>query len=77
MDERWGVSIEFAMGSFATGSSQQQVRPCPLCPDGDQSLQRKEMSQWANRRHLQCDLDLAPRGLGGATTCSIGQRPEF
>jgi hypothetical protein len=49
MDERWGVSIEFAMGSFATGSSQQQVRPCPLCPDGDQSLQRKEMSRWAKR----------------------------
>jgi hypothetical protein len=41
---RWPESV---VGSFATGSSQQQVRPCPLCPDDNQNLQRKEMSRWA------------------------------
>jgi hypothetical protein len=24
---------------------------CPLYPDGDQTLQRKEMTRWANSRH--------------------------
>jgi hypothetical protein len=38
---------EVGLGSFATGSRQQEVRPCPLCPDSDQILQRSEMSQWA------------------------------
>jgi hypothetical protein len=31
-------------GSFATGSSQQQVVPCPLCPDSDQILHLSEMT---------------------------------
>jgi len=38
-------------GSFATGSSQQQVGPCPLCPDSDQILHLAEMTLWASMRH--------------------------
>ncbi len=34
-------------GSFATGLSQQQVQPCPLCPDSDQIPHRSEMSRCA------------------------------
>src|SRR6202043_2803900 len=34
-------------GSFAIGSTQQQVRPCPLCPDSDQITQRSEMTRCA------------------------------
>jgi hypothetical protein len=34
-------------GSFATGSSQQQVRPYPQCPDSDQIPQRSEMTRCA------------------------------
>src|SRR6201999_663021 len=38
---------DVAYGSFAIGSSQQQVRPCPLCPDSDQIPQRSEMTRCA------------------------------
>jgi hypothetical protein len=37
-------------GSFATGSSQQQVRPSPLCPDSDKISRRSEMTRWAISR---------------------------
>src|ERR1700726_1513803 len=38
-------------GSFAIGSSQQQVRPCPLCPGSDQIPQRSEMTRCAMNGH--------------------------
>ena len=42
-------------GSFATGSSQQQVGPCPLCPDSDQILHLAEMTRWANSELMHCN----------------------
>ena len=39
--------VYVGLGSFAIGSSQQQVRPCPLCPDSDQIPQRSEMTRCA------------------------------
>jgi hypothetical protein len=41
-------------GHFATGSSQQQVGQCPLCPDSDQILHLAEMTRRANRDTLRC-----------------------
>ena len=42
-----GSSVFTQPGSFATGLSQQQVQPCPLCPDSDQIPHRSEMSRCA------------------------------
>ena len=47
--------------SFATGSSQQQVGPCPLCPDSDQILHLAEMTQWANCGHSSNSVGLVRR----------------
>ena len=43
----WLARADDRSGSFATGSSQQQVRPCPLCPGSDQIPQRSEMTRCA------------------------------
>ena len=43
-------------GSFATGSSQQQVGPCPLCPDSDQILHLAEMTRWAISGLMRCNM---------------------
>ena len=45
------VSLNVRFGSFASGSSQQQVGPCPLYPDSDQILHLAEMTRRANYRH--------------------------
>src|SRR5262249_27228095 len=42
------AQIDVCIGSFASGSSQHQARPCPLCPDCDQISHRIEMTRWAN-----------------------------
>ena len=34
----------------ASGASQQQVAPRPLCPDSDQILHLAEMTRWARSR---------------------------
>src|SRR6185437_5153456 len=43
----WIVCLHFSYGSFATGSSRRQVRPCPLCPDCDEIPHRSEMTRGA------------------------------
>jgi hypothetical protein len=55
------------MGQFTTGAGSQQVRPCPLCPDSDQILQRSEMTRWARLRHCSAILSAPTRVDGGLT----------
>ena len=47
--------LNVRFGSFATGSSQQQVGPCPLCPDSDQILHLAEMTRWARSGLMHCN----------------------
>jgi hypothetical protein len=41
------LAAHVRFGSFATRSSQQQVGPCPLCPDSNQIPHLAEMTLWA------------------------------
>jgi hypothetical protein len=58
-----------ALGSFATGSSRQQARPCPLCPGGDQIRHRSEMTRCAIKRHryVHWRISSAATSIGGET----------
>jgi hypothetical protein len=49
-------------GSFATESSQQQVWPCPLCPESDRQPSKDRMSRRARNRLMHCNM------IGGPLT---------
>src|SRR6516225_9796890 len=37
-----------AFGSITTGSSEQQFRPCPLCPESGRKLATRDMPLWVD-----------------------------
>jgi hypothetical protein len=62
--------VQVSFGSSAAGSSQQQVRPCPLCPDSDQIPQRSEMTRCAmngSQAHYSITSSASASKVGGTT----------
>ena len=48
-----GMAATFAARSFATGSSPQQVRPCPPCPESGSEFENIEKGQGKSRVRVQ------------------------
>ena len=53
------MKLNVRFGSFATGSSQEQVEPCPLCPDSNQIPHLAEMTLWANGGRFEHPLAMS------------------
>jgi len=63
-----------AFGSITTGSSEQQFRPCPLCPESGRKLATRDMPLWVDGDAYEVSSSQQPvERWHGAASANLGR----